>query len=204
MCNTENKMKKIFIINGAQTFDGSGGGFNSTLAGWSQQFFENKGYQVKVTHIDKPYKLEDEVSKYVWADLIIYHTPVWWFHLPYKFKEYIDHVFEAGHENGIYKNDGRSRSRNPKLHYGTGGSLSGKYMLTTTWNAPEEAFPLEGEFFEQQSVDDVFIGVHKMNQFIGLSKVEGYHFFGISKEAKENTIDQIKADYLAHLEKIML
>lgn len=197
-------MKKIFIINGAQSFDGGGGGFNTTLAGWSQEYFESNGYEVKVTHIDKPYKLEDEVAKYVWADLIIYHSPVWWFHVPFKFKEYIDCVFEAGHQKGIYKNDGRSRSKNPKLNYGTGGSLSAKYMLTTTWNAPEEAFTVEGEFFNLQDADDIFVGVHKMNEFVGLSKVEGYHFFDVAKDAQANTIDQIKAGYLAHLEKTKL
>lgn len=198
-------MKNIFIINGAQTFDGEGGDFNTMLASWSEEYFKGKGYEVKVTHIDKPYSVKDEVDKYVWADLIIYHTPVWWFHLPYKFKEYIDHVFEGGHGNGIYKNDGRSRATNPKLNYGRGGLLQGKkYMLTTTWNAPLEAFTVDGEFFETKSVDDVFLGVHKMNEFIGLSKVKSYHFYDISKETKTETIDQIRAAYTAHIDQVLL
>ncbi len=119
------------------------------------------GAEVLITDINDPYTPpEEEVKKYVWADLIVYHTPIWWFQLPHKLKEYIDYVFTAGHQNGIYKNDGRSRSKdNPKLHYGTGGLLHGrKYMLTTSWNAPTEAFTVKGEFFEQHNVDEVLIG----------------------------------------------
>lgn len=77
-------------------------------------------------------------------------------------------------------------------------------MLTTTWNAPLEAFTLEGEFFETKSVDDVFLGVHKMNEFIGLTKVKSYHFYDISKETKTETIDQIRGAYTSHLNKVLL
>lgn len=91
----------------------------------------------KATYIKSGVKYSKDckaVSKYVWADVIIYHIPVWWFQVPFKLKEYIDMVFAEGHENGIYKNDGRSRSSdNPKLHYETEGLLhSRKYMLTTS------------------------------------------------------------------------
>ncbi len=104
-------------------------------------------FALQITDINEPYYLEEEVSKFVWADVVIYHTPVWWFGLPHKFKEYLDTVFTAGHRKGIYYSDGRKRE-NPEINYGTGGSLHGRhYMLTTTWNAPETAFTLPGEFF---------------------------------------------------------
>lgn len=195
---------KVFIINGGQHFAHSGGQFNETLTRWTADFFEKElGATVKVTDINEPYTLQEEIDKYVWADLIVYHTPVWWFQLPYKLKEYVDEVFTAGHENGIYKNDGRSRSNdNPKLHYGTGGSLHGrKYMLTTSWNAPTEAFTVEGEFFDLHSVDDVFLGVHKMNQFIGLSRVDSFHFHEMEKGVTPETVEHDKAEYIAHLRK---
>ena len=124
---------KIFIINGGQHFAHSGGKFNKTLTDWTIEYFKSQsGNEIKVTDINEPYIAEDEVKKYVWADIIIYHTPVWWFQLPYKLKEYLDLVLTAGHQNGIYKNDGRSRSNdNPKLHYGTGGLLQGRKYMTT-------------------------------------------------------------------------
>lgn len=198
-------MKKIFIINGGQEFAHSGGRFNHTLTNWTADFFrQGIDAEIKITDINKPYNPEEEVEKYVWADFIIYHTPVWWFQVPYKLKEYIDHVLTAGHQNGIYKNDGRSRHNDsPKLHYGTGGLLQGrKYMLTTSWNAPIEAFTVKGEFFEGMTEDDVLIGIHKMSQFTGLSKIEGFHFHEMEKSVTAEKIEKEKSDYLNHLEKI--
>ncbi|MBB4036825.1 modulator of drug activity B [Dysgonomonas hofstadii] len=198
-------MKKVLIINGGQHFAHSGGKFNKTLTGWTRYYFENQlGAEVLITDINDPYTPEEEVKKYVWADLIVYHTPIWWFQLPHKLKEYIDYVFTAGHQNGIYKNDGRSRSKdNPKLHYGTGGLLHGrKYMLTTSWNAPTEAFTVKGEFFEQHNVDEVLIGVHKMNQFAGLSQAESFHFHDMEKEVTPEKIEEYRQEYIKHLENI--
>lgn len=40
-------------------------------------------------------------------------------------------------------------------------------MITSSWNAPKEAFTLPGEFFNQQSVDDVVLfGFHRMNLLV--------------------------------------
>ncbi len=195
---------KVFIINGGQQFAHSGGRFNETVTGWTSDFFKEIGAEVQTTDINKPYLPEEEVKKYVWADLIIYHTPVWWFSLPYKLKEYIDIVFTAGHQNGIYESDGRSRkSDNPKLHYGTGGLLQGrKYMLTTSWNAPIEAFTIKGEFFDLHNEDEILIGAHKLNQFIGLTKVDGFHFHEMEKGVTPEKIELEKTAYLNHLKSI--
>lgn len=198
-------MKKIFVINGGQLFAHSGGRFNATLSDWTADFFCKKGFEVQVTDINESYVLEDEVQKFVWADVVIYHTPVWWFQVPFKLKEYVDLVFTAGHQNGIYHSDGRSRrSDNPKLHYGTGGLLQGrKYMLTTTWNAPIEAFTVDGEFFDLKSEDEILIGVHKMNKFIGMTPVEGFHFHEMEKDVTDAKIEQERQSYLNHLDKIL-
>lgn len=195
---------KVFIINGGQHFAHSGGEFQKTLTSWTEEFFKSKqDNEVRSFNINNEYDPIKEVENFVWADLIIYHTPVWWFQVPYRLKGYIDEVFTAGHETGIYKNDGRSRSSdNPKLHYGTGGMLQGrKYMLTTSWNAPIEAFTTNGEFFNLKNEDDVFMGVHLMNKFVGLTRAEGFHFHEMEKGVTPEKIAEDKANYLAHLEK---
>lgn len=177
-------MKNIFVINGAFNFAHSPGRFNKTLLENTVNFFEEGDYHIKSTQIQEPYDLQQEVEKYKWADIIIYHTPIWWFQVPFAFKEYIDRVFTEGHQNGMYTSDGRSR-KNPAINYGRGGSLHGKkYMVTTSWNAPKEAFELKGEFFDQKSVDEgVLFGFHKMNQFIGLEHLDSLHFYDIEKNA---------------------
>lgn len=194
-------MTKIFIINGGQHFAHSGGKFNQTLVQWDQSFFTpDSGFEIQTTDINEPYDLDDEVSKFVWADIVIYHTPVWWFGLPHKFKEYLDTVFTAGHRKGIYYSDGRKRE-NPEINYGTGGSLHGRhYMLTTTWNAPETAFTLPGEFFHQKSVDEgVMFGFHRMNAFTGMKQLEGFHFHDLEKNATPERIQDYFERYTHHL-----
>ncbi|MCF6141212.1 NAD(P)H-dependent oxidoreductase [Flavobacterium sp. K77] len=196
-------MTKIFIINGGQKFGHSGGRFNETISNETSKFFENNSdFQVKTTNINDDYIPAAEVEKFVWADVIIYHTPIWWFQVPHGFKKYIDVVFTAGHANGIYKSDGRS-PENPTINYGIGGMLIGKkYMLTTSWNAPKEAFTLQGEFFKEHSVDDgPLFGFHRMNAFVGMEPLQSIHFHDIEKNA--NVENDLKM-YKNHLETLFL
>ncbi|MDQ0636497.1 modulator of drug activity B [Pedobacter sp. W3I1] len=178
-------MTKIFIINGGQKFGHSGGRFNETIANATADFFSSlEGFEVKTTNINHHYDPKEEVEKYVWADVVIYHTPIWWFQLPHRFKEYIDVVFTEGHKSGIYSSDGR-KANNPTRNYGTGGMLHGrKYMVTSSWNAPKEAFTLPEEFFMETSVDDgVLFGFHRMNAFTGMERIDGIHFHDVEKNA---------------------
>ncbi|MEO6684774.1 MAG: NAD(P)H-dependent oxidoreductase [Dyadobacter sp.] len=196
----QSKMTKIFIINGGQKFGHSGGRFNETITNATENFFlQQEGFEVKTTNINHEYDPKEEVEKYKWADFVIYHTPVWWFQLPHGFKKYIDVVFTEGHNNGIYHSDGRS-ANNPAINYGTGGMLKGKkYMVTTSWNAPKEAFTLPGEFFNETNVDNgPLFGFHRMNAFTGMTPLESLHFHDVEKNAD---IDRDMRLYTEHLEK---
>ena len=195
--------KKIFIINGGQIFGQSGGKFNKTLFDSTINFFNNyPGFEVRHTDINDHWDPKQEVANYVWADVVIYHTPIWWFQVPHGLKKYIDVVFTEGHQNGIYRSDGRS-SANPEINYGTGGMLHGrKYMVTSSWNAPATAFTLPGEFFNERSVDDgALFGFHRMNAFTGMTPLEGLHFHDVEKNA-----DIVKdlARYQQHLQKVFI
>ncbi|NME70779.1 NAD(P)H-dependent oxidoreductase [Flammeovirga aprica] len=178
-------MKNILIINAAHPFAHSGGRFNKTLAEFTVNYYSDKeDIEVRKVQIGDEYDPEAEVKNFQWADVIIYHVPIWWFQVPFGFKEYIDKVFTAGHQNGIYMSDGRSR-KNPAINYGTGGMLHGKkYVLTTSWNAPSTAFTMEGEFFQERSVDDgVMFGFHRMNAFTGMELINTHHFYDMEKNA---------------------
>lgn len=196
-------MKNVFIINGGQKFGHSGGAFNKTLTSWTQDFLTENGFEVRVTDINSEFIPIDEVENFKWADIIIYNTPIWWFQLPNRLKKYIDEVFSAGHNNGIYKNDGRSR-KNPAINYGTGGLMHGKkYMVNTTWNAPDTAFTLPGEFFNETSVDEgVLFGFHRMNAFTGMEKMQGFHFHDLEKNATLERVENYRNEYLEHLSTI--
>ncbi|QXP61584.1 NAD(P)H-dependent oxidoreductase [Olleya sp. HaHaR_3_96] len=178
-------MKNIFIINGSHPFAHSGGKFNETLFNNTISYFDTlEEFEVKFTQVGENYNVKEEVEKFKWADIVIYHTPIWWFQIPFGFKKYIDEVFTEGHQNGIYASDGRSR-KNPNINYGTGGLMLGKkYILTTSWNAPKAAFTLENEFFNQKSVDEgVMFGFHRMNAFTGMELLATHHFHDMEKNA---------------------
>ncbi|MEN2435836.1 NAD(P)H-dependent oxidoreductase [Weeksellaceae bacterium A-14] len=193
----------VFIINGGQHFAHSGGRFNQTLTQWTKEFLEQNGFHIRLTDINNDYDAIAEVEHFKWADIVIYHTPIWWFQVPNRLKKYIDEVFTAGHKNGIYASDGRSR-KNPAVNYGTGGLMQGKkYMVTTSWNAPDTAFILEGEFFDQTPVDKgILFGFHKMNQFVGMERIPGFHFHDLEKNATQERLDNYHQEYLKHLKTI--
>lgn len=194
-------MKHVLIINAGQKFAHSGGRYNQTVTENTLSFFERfEDVTVKLTNIEEGYNNEEEVKKFVWADYIIYHTPMWWFQIPNGFKKYIDEVFTAGHKKGIYNSDGRT-SKNPEINYGTGGMLHGrKYMVTSSWNAPKTAFTLPGEFFNETSVDNgPLFGFHRMNAFASLEKMKSFHFHDVEKNAD---ITRDMNDYTKHLEKV--
>lgn len=199
----ENGMK-VFIVNGGQVFAHSGGMFNNTLTNWTIQVLESQSIEYRVTNINNDFDPIAEVENLKWADIIIYHTPIWWFQVPNRLKKYLDEVFASGHKNGVYQNDGRSH-RNPAINYGKGGLMQGKrYMVTSSWNAPETAFTMEGEFFNQRSVDDgVLFGFHKMNQFVGMERIDGFHFYDLEKNGTQERIDNYYKEYTAYLNSIL-
>ncbi|MDR6544034.1 modulator of drug activity B [Chryseobacterium rhizosphaerae] len=194
-------MKKVLIINGGQNFGHSGGKYNDTIAENTLQVLKSfDNIEVQITNVSEGYDKHEEVKKFVWADYIIYHTPIWWFQLPNGLKKYIDEVFTAGHAKGIYMSDGRN-AENPQINYGTGGMLGGrKYMLTTSWNAPATAFTLPGEFFSEKSVDEgPLFGFHRMNAFVSLKKMESFHFHDVEKNAN---IERDMKLYRAHVKNV--
>lgn len=197
-------MKNIFVINGGQKFSHSGGAFNNTLTNWTEDFFTQNEFTIRIFNINDEFDATEQVENFKWADLIIYNTPIWWFQLPNRMKKYIDEVFTAGHQNGIYANDGRS-SESPAINYGKGGLMHGKqYMVNTTWNAPDTAFTLRGEFFNERSVDDgVLFGFHRMNAFTGMEKIQGFHFHDLEKNATAERIANYKTGYAEHLESVI-
>lgn len=195
--------KNIFVINGGQVFGHSGGRFNKTIFEATKDFFGSReDFDIRFTDINQAYDADKEVENFVWADTIIYHTPIWWFHLPHGFKKYLDEVFTAGYRKGIYRSDGR-KADTPQINYGTGGTMHGRtYMVTSSWNAPATAFTLPGEFFDQKSVDEgVLFGFHRMNAFTGMQPLESLHFHDVEKNAD---IEKDLHRYQEHLEKLFI
>ena len=196
-------MKKIFIINGGQVLGESQGKLNQTITNWTAEYFKENNAEVRITNVFEGYDKKQEVENFLWADLIIWHTPIWWFQLPFKLKQYIDEVLHDEGHGTLYKNDGRTRT-NPEINYGTGGLLQGrKYMITTSWNAPEGAFTIDGELMNLTNVDNgVLFGFHTAMKFIGLTKADGFHFYDVIKGLTPERFENYRNEYHLHLAKL--
>ncbi len=165
--------KNAFVINGHQYWEMSPGKLNRALAEFAGKQLEGKGYSVRMRHIDDGYNVADEIDTMVWANVVIFQFPVYWFHMPWGMKKYIDEVYMNG-RGKIFDGDGRTRT-DPSRKYGSGGRMMGrKSMLSTTWNAPVEAFGDKSELFDGKGVDDVFFAFHKAQKFVGFESLPSF------------------------------
>lgn len=162
---------KIFIIDaGCQNY-GKGGTLSHAYVQMAKSEFEAMGFEVRVTPVENDFDPKEEAQKILWADALIVQTPGWWMSTPWQLKRYEDLVFGQPELCG---GDGRSRTDKTKL-YGTGGFLTGKhYMISTTWNAPLEAFTDPGQFFEGRGIDGVFMPLHKTFAFLGMKPLSTF------------------------------
>lgn len=188
-------MLNILIINGAKKFAHSNGELNDTLTILAQQVLVELGHTVQISRADSNYNIQQEIQKYIWADVVIYQVPGWWMGAPWTVKKYIDDIFTEGHGT-LYASDGRSRSDTSKK-YGSGGLIHDKkYMLSLTWNAPKEAFTQVDQFFEGVGVDGVYLPFHKANQFLGM---QGLNTFIVHDVIKMPNVEQYESEYRQHL-----
>lgn len=189
-------MKNILILNGGKNFGHAKGALNETMTIVAEQYLCSLEHEVKVTTIDNGYDIEAEIEKWLWADVIIQQTPAWWMGAPWIVKKYIDEVFTVGYGR-LYQSDGRSR-HNSENKYGSGGLLQGKeYMLSVTWNAPEQAFTDPLQFFDGVGVDGVYLAMHKAHQFLGMTALTTF----MSNDVIKNpSIDNDIARYKDHLD----
>ncbi|MEA3467844.1 MAG: NAD(P)H-dependent oxidoreductase [Thermodesulfobacteriota bacterium] len=185
--------KNVFLINGHQAWEISPGKLNQSLIDIAREIFIDKGYEIKYTHIEDDYNVSEEVEKFLGADIIIFQTPVYWMSVPWGFKKYIDEVYMAGYGT-MFADDGRINSDASKK-YGSGGLLKGKrYMLSTTWNAPLEAFTDSEQFFEGKGVDGPFWAFHKAQEFVGLEQVPTFACYDVLKNPDiDNDFDRFKS-----------
>jgi len=191
-------MKNILLLNGGKQFAHSAGQLNSTLHEAALAHLDRAGFDVRQTFIDEGYDVQEEVEKFLWADVVIYQMPGWWMGAPWTVKKYIDEVFTAGH-GSLYASDGRTRSDHTQK-YGSGGLIQGKqYMLSLTWNAPQQAFDEADDFFEGKGVDAVYFPFHKAQQFLGMS---GLPTFLATDVMKRPDVPAALAAYQAHLERV--
>ena len=160
---------KIFVINGHKYYPFSQGKLNKTLFNKIIELVSPSN-DVKTTVVENGYKLNEEIDKYLWADIIIIQMPINWFSFPGLFKSYIDDVYKHESFYGFSE------------EYGRGGLLKHKkYMYSLTMNSPEEAFNNPEEFYNGKTLDEVIYAMHKLQEYCGLQKLETFAVYDVVK-----------------------
>ncbi|MGB0958741.1 MAG: NAD(P)H-dependent oxidoreductase [Halocynthiibacter sp.] len=187
----------ILLINAHQPVGSANGALNASLIERAKAQLMDMGHIIKTTQINAGWDAPEEVEKHLWADVIIFQTPVFWMGVPWIAKKYMDEVYSVGLTGALCNFDGRS-SKNPKAGYGTGGTQTDTaYMLSLTFNAPIEAFDDPSEYlFEGRSVDDLFLPQHLCFRFFGMKALPTFACHDVKKNP------EIEADFArfdAHL-----
>lgn len=179
------------------------GELNEAITRTARQILSSCGKEIKTTSIQSGYDPAVEVEKFTWADAVLFHTPVYWFYVPWLFKKYIDDVFnyrDPQKRRFLYRNDGRDR--NGEGTYGTGGLLTDtKFMLVTTWNAPKEAFDVSNPLIRGNSVSDCMRPFYLMAEFIGMKPLPGFAFFDVHKTQDKHSLQDQLDEFASHLRK---
>jgi len=174
-------MKKALIINAHQEHPFAKGELNQSITDRIATYLQGIGYEIQTTSMKDDWEAEAEVDKHTWADVVILQSPANWMGLPWSFKKYMDEVYTAGMFGKMSQNDGRSEDA-PKKNYGGGGVLTHTtYMLSLTFNAPEESFNDPNDFFEGKDVDDLFFPQHMNFKFFGMKPLPTFACFDVMK-----------------------
>lgn len=175
-------MNKAFIINGHHYYPFSKGELNKEVARRIKEHLLSKSYEVKETRVDDGWKVEQELEKHMWADVVILQSPINWMMVSWKMKQYMDEVYSAGMSGQLCQGDGRTEEQ-PKEGYGTSGTLNNtKYMLSLTTNAPKEAFNNPDSFlFQGKSIDDLWFPMHVNFRFFAMQALPTFACYDVLK-----------------------
>ncbi len=178
-------MSNVLIINAHHYYPFSEGKLNQTMVEKAEQLLGAKGHEIRIVQADKDIDVAEQLENHQWADIIFLQSPVNWMGVPWTFKKYMDEVYTAGMGGELCNGDGRT-STEPKKNYGAGGTLQGKkYMLSLTFNAPEEAFNDTSEYlFQGKSVDDLFFPMHMNFRFFAMESLPTFACYDVMKNAQ--------------------
>jgi modulator of drug activity B len=188
-------MKKALIINAHQEYPFAKGELNKEIAKRIENYLKSIGYEIKTTTMKDEWNADEEVDKHTWADVVVLQSPTNWMGFPWIFKKYMDEVYTAGMFGKMSQNDGRT-AEEPKKNYGAGGLMQDtKYMLSLTFNAPEESFNDPNEFlFAGKSVDDLYFAQHMNFKFFGMQPLPTFACFDVMKNPNiENDFKRLEA-----------
>lgn len=182
------QINTVLIIDGADPRTYARGEFNGAMADTAKSLLEPH-FDVLTTRASAGYEVAEEIAKFKAADVVIYQYPIFWFMVPALLKKYMDDVF--AYDEFFTYTDGP---------YGSGGLMHGKHvMLSTTWNAPEQAFNDADAFFDGMEPSEAILAMRKAHQYCGFEELPHFSAHNVVRDPQ---IDANIARLRRHLREV--
>ncbi|CAC9599806.1 hypothetical protein [uncultured Gammaproteobacteria bacterium] len=180
-------MKILLITAGYSIFDAKGQ-LNGFLSYLTDNHFSKKGYKVKISDVTKDtWDVDREVDKLLWADVIIYITPIMWFNMPAPLVKWLDEVLL--YQKTFIITD----------EYGEGGQVpADKFMIVTTSNMKSSDLGKGFVLKNVPHIDDLLQPLIMTNHYLSIrNQIPTFH----ADNVIAGDTDWIEKDYIEHLNK---
>ena len=179
-------MNILLVTAGYSIFDAKGQ-LNGYLAYLTENNLTTKGHKVKVSDTTKAsYDVDREVAKLLWADTIIYFTPIMWFNMPAPMVKWLDEILL--YEKTFVITD----------EYGEGGQVPAeKFMIVTTSNMKSSDLGKGFVLKDTPHIDGVLQPLIMTNNYLSIrEQLPTFH----ADNVISGDTSWIEKEYLEHLD----
>ena len=162
-------MKILLVTAGYSIFDAKGQ-LNSFLAYLTEKKLSEKGHEVKISDVTKDtWSVDREVAKLLWADTIIYITPIMWFNMPAPMVKWLSEVL-------LYK-----KTFIITDEYGEGGQVpADNFMIVTTSNMKSSDLGKGFVLKDAPHIDDIMQPLIMTNTYLSIrNQIPTFHAEGV-------------------------
>ena len=178
----------ILVVTGGYSIFDAKGQLNGFLAHLTEKNLISKGHKVKFSDTTKDtYDVNREVDKLLWAESIIYITPIMWFNMPAPMVEWLDKVL-------LYE-----KTFVITEEYGEGGQLSAEsFMVVATSNMKSSDLGKGFVMKDTPHIDGVLQPLIMTNNYLNVRKqIPTFH----AGDVIASDTSWIEEAYVKHLDK---
>jgi len=180
-------MNILLVTAGYSIFDAKGQ-LNGFLTYLSDKNLSAKGHKVKLSDTTKDsWDVDREVAKLLWADAILYITPIMWFNMPAPMVKWLDQVL-LYQKTFVITDD-----------YGEGGQVpADKFMIVATSNLKSSDLGKGFVLKNAPHIDDVLQPLVMTNHYLSIrDQIPTFH----AGDVVAGDTSWIEAAYLEHLDR---
>ena len=182
-------MNILVVTAGYSIFDAKGQ-LNGHLAYLTEKNLTAKGHTVKFSDVTKDtWDADREVAKLLWAQTIIYITPIMWFNMPAPMVKWLGEVLMYN-KTFVITDD-----------YGEGGQVpADNFMIVTTSNMKSSDLGKGFVLKDARHIDDILQPLIMTNTYLSIrNQIPTFH----AGDVIAGDTDWIEPAYVSHLDKYL-